>query len=323
MSFKIYGGQKVFISLRSGLSPHELVGCLLDDGVSEQAWKITSINDDGDAFQITQGSVVREYLIAALPNGNLEIPENKEGLLGFLDAFAEEQRIAGEQRIAEKQQRIADEQQRIAKEELAAREQKFRPIIERRGIKSLFHFTRLENLPSILERGLLPQQDNEDVEMMISDQKRFDGRLDCVSLSISFPNSEMFYLLRIKRYPDSTWCVISLKPDILWSIPCLFFSHNAAKFPNAYRPSFRTSEIFEGLFRGDTRPNSLPAALPTNVQTEVQAEKPIPLEMFSGLHFENYEALSQFKSLSISLPNHINLSSDHLFFDDRNWILNR
>jgi hypothetical protein len=218
-------------------------------------------------------------------------------------------------------QDICDEILESVGEQRLTRDQLFQDIIMRRDITRLYHFTRMENLPSIFQRGLLPRDGFPDVPMYVSDENRIDGRLDCVCVSISFPNSSMFYRKRKIEFPTSTWCVISIDPNVLWAYPCLFFPHNAATYRDVNRSTFRTLESFEALFNGDARPGGLPGSLPTNVQAEVQVEGSIALEMLAGLIFEDNEALTQFEMLGISLPKHVNLSRNIHFFDGRERVL--
>jgi hypothetical protein len=245
-------------------------------------------------------------------------------------------RVDEERQMREVQQRLAllhersvfienqnyKKQQQIAEEQRVAGENEIRLRVKQRDIKYLRHFTRLENLKGILDRGLLPRRGNESIEMHFTDPDRFDERMDCVSLSIMFPNDLMFYRKRARDFPNSVWCVITISPEILWSNPCLFFPDNAAIFKNTNRADYRTPEAFDELFNKENRPKILSDCLPTNVQAEVQSEKPIPLEMISGIYFENDSTLSKFNALSIPCPNHIEVSCKSLFFNTRDRALN-
>lgn len=52
-------------------------------------------------------------------------------------------------------------------------------IVSQRNIKLLIHFTRVENLQSILENGLLPRSNFEELgaEPLTNDKVRLDGFL--------------------------------------------------------------------------------------------------------------------------------------------------
>jgi hypothetical protein len=99
-----------------------------------------------------------------------------------------------------------------------------------RGIKSLVHFTRVENLPSILEVGLLPRADLNNClsrSVEFNDSKRRDGRLNYSCLSISRINYKMYWAYR-ERFPDAEWCILNIDASIMWSQHCLFCAVNAA-----------------------------------------------------------------------------------------------
>ena len=63
-----------------------------------------------------------------------------------------------------------------------------RRILEKREIKHLVHFTRVENLESILQYGLVPRSMYRALGMqgVCNDDKRLDGRIDCNSISVEF-----------------------------------------------------------------------------------------------------------------------------------------
>jgi hypothetical protein len=117
--------------------------------------------------------------------------------------------------------------------DVSARAQAIREVVEKRGIKSLYHFTRAKALRGIHEMGGLLTR--EEVEQLppdywhFSDQSRLDGRPNTVSLSIGFPNYKMFYGKRISAaIDDGDWVVFKICPSVLWEKPALFFQINAA-----------------------------------------------------------------------------------------------
>jgi hypothetical protein len=179
-------------------------------------------------------------------------------------------------------------------------------IIKKRNIKRLFHFTQIANVVTILKNGIIPQETKTDYPLLVTDKKRLDRRLDCVSVSLSFPNAKMFYPIRRYRNPYSTWCVISLSADILTDLPCLFFPGNAAAYGHeTNRSKWKTTAAFEAIFTGNNRPMNLPASFPTDVQAEIQVEKEIPRTMISGVHFENDNDAQKFLSINVELPDDI------------------
>lgn len=60
--------------------------------------------------------------------------------------------------------------------------------ITNRGIEKLYHFTRVENLSSILENGILPISELKKVDMkfLFNDTNRYDKLVDFTSFSVSF-----------------------------------------------------------------------------------------------------------------------------------------
>lgn len=109
-----------------------------------------------------------------------------------------------------------------------------------RDIKSAVHFTTLDNLYLILEAGFIKPRCEVDETALLNirneaeliktpDMKRYDGRTDCVNLSVSEPN---YWLLRqyIERtgIHDSEWVVLYLKPSLFENDSCVFCASNAA-----------------------------------------------------------------------------------------------
>ena len=110
------------------------------------------------------------------------------------------------------------------------RSEQIRDFCTERGIETLVHFTRFENLESILNKGLMSRKELEkwdsENQPVFNDSQRLDQCPDSISLSISFPNYKMFFPYRQKN--TAKWAVILLKPDILWEMDCAFCMDNAA-----------------------------------------------------------------------------------------------
>lgn len=96
---------------------------------------------------------------------------------------------------------------------------KIKEIVTRRKIEYLVHFTRIDNLNSILHNGLIPvsMQQKMNIPSVRNDEQRIDSKLDCTSCSIVFPNYKLFYKFREYKFPGSSWVVIVLDKDILFS----------------------------------------------------------------------------------------------------------
>lgn len=290
----------------------DLVGCSIDDGVSEDAWVIDALSAESRTLTISNGSRTRTYPLQSLTNGNLEVPQARQELIEILEDFREtnQPRETHTNTINAPASLVQDNKSQI------------KNFIVSKNIQSLFHFTRLENVKSILENGLVPRHPAPPFPILSTDEERFDRRLDCVCLSISFPNYKMFYQIRKNRFPSSTWCVLSLKPDILFDLPCLFFSQNAARYGHIYdRRDWRSASALENLYQTETRPNQLPSAFPTDVQAEVQVEKAIPSSMILRLDFEDDSAANTFLSMGIKMQDHIEVCKHPGLFSERDYYL--
>ena len=131
---------------------------------------------------------------------------------------------------------------------------KIKEIVKRRKIEYLVHFTRIDNLNSILENGLIPvsMQQKMKIPSVHNDEQRIDSKLDCTSCSISFPNYKLFYTFREYKFPESSWVVIVLDKDVLFSPSNItyFCQTNAAGvFPRiSSAKELCTATAFENMF---------------------------------------------------------------------------
>lgn len=166
--------------------------------------------------------------------------------------------------------------------------------IEKRGIKRLVHFSRLENLDSIIEFGLWPRTalDELKVRYIYNDDSRMDGYSDASCLSIGFPNYKMFYYCRMKNDKEN-WIVLTLSPDILWQKDCAFCHKNAASRDVACIPLHerKKTEAFFKLFEdGENFPKRsalrIPISYPTNPQAEILVFEPIEAEYIKRIVFQ-------------------------------------
>ena len=173
-------------------------------------------------------------------------------------------------------------------------------FVRERGITAVLHFTRLENLRSIITHGLLSRSklDERDIKYTFNDVQRLDDHPRASSLSISWPNYRMFYKYRINEQ-GSKWSVIAFKPDILWKIRCAFCRENAA---SAREKSIAASKkigaegltvLFEEV--NDGRPRAalkIPDNYPTNPQAEVLAFGEIPSSYIQEVFFDDKQIVS-------------------------------
>lgn len=178
-----------------------------------------------------------------------------------------------EQRDAEKRYRESqiNEERRLAEREKLERPSRIRTFVHSRKITKLIHFTPGSNLPSIIEHGFLSRTalDGLGVPFEFTDNKRLDGYLDGISVSIENKNDRMFYVKKLEKRRD--WCIFELYPSILWERDCAFFSGNAASSYRVHNmeDERRKVEALESMFEGNERSPLCPYNCPDDVQAEV------------------------------------------------------
>lgn len=203
----------------------------------------------------------------------------------------------------------------------ASRRRAIKRAALKRSIADVIHFTRVESLNSILEFGLVQRDNPGSALLQVTDPQRLDGRPDCLSTSISFPNYSMFWAIRIDRFPSVEWCILALRCRIIWNMPCMFFPENAARWgPGTVRSAFRTRRAFEAMFSGQ-RPANLPPKYPTHPQAEVQIEKPIKTEEIKAIYFRSQHALGNWQQTNPKIPSHISIESRPSLFWNRDRYL--
>jgi hypothetical protein len=166
---------------------------------------------------------------------------------------------------------------------------------EQHGIVMLLHFTRIENLAGILREGLIPRRELErrapSGRPVFCDhyRKPWYDRANC--LSISFPNSKMFYMVR-KRSPSAKWVVLKIKPNVLWELDCAFCFKNAwsRQLRAIGLPRLKSYESFVGLFGRYGR-------RPLNRQAEVLVFNRMEFpEFIEWVYFQNAVDRTQWKT---------------------------
>jgi hypothetical protein len=175
--------------------------------------------------------------------------------------------------------------------------------VESRCIKVVWHFTRIENLSSILSTGIVPRQYLEDssTDFVYNDDYRIDGQKCASCLSISHPNYKMFYSLR-RQNPEQEWVVIGCSPSILWLKECAFCHENAASgnvtpIPIGERKGIKA---FQSLFnevpgKPSRKELRLEDRYPTNPQAEVLVFDTIEPKFILGVVCQKQQRLMQLK----------------------------
>ena len=162
--------------------------------------------------------------------------------------------------------------------------------LHERGVTRFVHFTSLDNLESILEKGLIPRRllDEQRVPYLANDQLRLDGS-NHVNLSITHPNIKFFYKIR-KTYPERYYVVLSIRPDIL-----LAYTGNGDRprysFSNTNAASNRAMSCNVGQLFSGQRPIGFKDEWTTDPQAEVLIPGPIPPEYIDAIILpSNYSA---------------------------------
>ena len=173
-----------------------------------------------------------------------------------------------------------------------------------RKIPHLVHFTNIKNLESIIEYGLVPRDLLEDIEgeSYINDPHRFDGHADSVSLSIAFPNCQMFYSLW--NGSSEQYCILGLHPEVLWNYECAFCKHNAADnlISGQNINDLKSVSAFEGMY--DEFPwvrsrvdQKLKPYDPTDVQAEVLVFDIIDPKYIVGIVFPDQSLARDYQDI--------------------------
>lgn len=163
--------------------------------------------------------------------------------------------------------------------------------VNERSINYLVHFTRLANLASILQRGLVTRDTLElEGNGELNDQYRLDGT-NAICVSIGFPNYKMFYRLR-REHEASEWIVLVIKTSALWQLPAAFCVTNAASaevtaIPLQQRMTLDAFKAMYGDFNGKVRSTlGLENRLPTNPQAEVLMVAGVPRQYVLGAYVQ-------------------------------------
>jgi len=181
----------------------------------------------------------------------------------------------------------------------------------------LTHFTRVKNLPEIMQYGIYPVSRVAEIGVApeINDQLRLDGHRDGTSLSIAFPNDRMFYKYR-KENPEIEWAVLTIQPAVLWTKNCAFCRHNAADARISCQPlaQLKSSEAFVGMYEEieglkARQEQKLKPFDPTDVQAEVLVFDVIEPGLIGAVAFESHATLANYQGI---------LGDRQVFANDKN-----
>lgn len=212
------------------------------------------------------------------------------------------------------------------------RREKIRRAVRDRGIQYLVHFTQLDNVPSILEHGLLSRRklDKREIEYELNDENRFDQALGAISLSISFPNYKMFSHHRNKGCNAGVrWAVLLLRRDLLWKTKCTYHYTNAASkdFRHKRSQDLKSLKAFERMFtreiEGKCRDPRIPPSYTTDPQAEVLVFQWIPADRITAVHIEKREdretLIEKCKEQNIIIRSSLFKVCDRFFKPRQDW----
>ncbi len=184
-------------------------------------------------------------------------------------------------------------------------------IREARGITDLTHFTRAENLRSIVADGLLSVADMERKKQIFlrNDAQRLDGHFDAISLSVSFPNYRMLFKYR-QEQSTSDWVVLLLDPALLDTVDCKFCALNASdhRIRSRSRADLAGPDAFSAMFAtrdGQYRNDSLRDCDPTDPQAEALVFGHIAPRFIKRVVFQNLFARDCYADVTYGIPTEV------------------
>ena len=128
---------------------------------------------------------------------------------------------------------------------------KIQEVIQWQNIRQLVHFTRIANLRSIIEYGILSRQEIEKrkIKVEFNDPQRLDAWPNTSSVSITEKNIYLFpKFVERSKTNEKDWFDILINPSILTEKECIFCDTNASnhKF-NGVLDNFGKSDITYNL----------------------------------------------------------------------------
>lgn len=192
-------------------------------------------------------------------------------------------------------------------------------FIIKNDIKFLIHFTRIENLPSILKRGLLGKRDivNKNLFSITNDELRLDNVENAICTSISFPNYKMFYKLQRKN-TCAKWAILKLDPSLMYKLDVAFCYTNAASsyITNIPLNELNSTQALERMFseqiKGVYRSQlNIPKNFTTDPQAEVMFLESIPSSYIKEICFDHQS------SIPLEFTSNFNCSVDISLFSPR------
>jgi len=234
-----------------------------------------------------QQVAVQEALVRRLEQATRDV-ENQRQITEIHQKFEAQRAV---QEIQRRSARIEFLKQRMLTKQATELDQ-IAEFVEVRRIPYLVHFTRIENVPSILEHGIVSRSELPP-GYVTNDDDRADEFLEASCLTVGFPNWSLFFKQRC-RDKNVNWAVLTISTDALTTLPCLFHSSNAAskQFRDKSDQALESRMGIKGLqSMFDDEPAGLRAerALASYWTTDPQAEvlvfKTIPMKLITSTTF--------------------------------------
>jgi hypothetical protein len=193
----------------------------------------------------------------------------------------------------------------------------FGEFIANRGIKSLLHFTKVENVPKILAHGLIPRRylEFEAIRIAIrpdfADDRTNDQRGHNL-LSISFPDYLSFQ--RQRRKSKSSWAILLLNPKLIIHHKCGFEKTPSDSKHFDVDKGTNTAYALFGNTGLRTRLN-LPRHFTTNPKSVVLELSVVPPSFINEIHVYNEKQHDRLFNLTSNVDAKIKV--DKTFFQDR------
>lgn len=160
--------------------------------------------------------------------------------------------------------------------------------LRKRGVKSLIHFTPVDNLDKILQEGLKPSRYIDNQKFVNNRTKRGINK-DFVSLSIEYPNYMYLNSLIEKYNIEMVILVVSL---------CVLIDREIEIHKsNPALPRWGKAYTIGDLFFDDYRFKDLPLRYPTDPRAEVRVKGNISSSSIQKIYFQssNNEKFDQYR----------------------------
>ena len=147
------------------------------------------------------------------------------------------------------------------------RQDRISNIIKTRNITQLVHFTKKQNINSIIKNGLLSIEElkKRNLEYIYNDPERRDDWNYAISLSITNKNLFLFESFKKRqKLNDSDFVEIKIHPSVIFDNECIFCDTNAASHTfDIYRQNeeelaiLKTWIAFDAMFKKTVKRHTL------------------------------------------------------------------